>query len=316
MFRPIFRQVRQRLFPFTSIVQTTACRTVLFSTRTSSAATSTPPLLEPIVVLKLNNLRDNAGAVKAKRRVGRGPGSGRGRTCGKGNKGQKSRSGGSVALDFTGGQTKIWRQFPKRGFRNTRHGAPMVGINVGTILDHVEMGRLDASQPITLQAMKEAGIFKANAVKHGVKLLSTGKERLLALPIPLELHVSRASATAIDAIESAGGLVTSFHYNTLALRTILRPEKFDDTNRPKHARPPPKLQPYYTSWHKRGYLNPAVQMRAWFAKQQQEQQEGDAENDVVALEQKFEELMKGFHGISPKETENVNEAKDATSSKL
>jgi hypothetical protein len=173
----------------------------------------------------------------------------------------------------------------------------MVGINVNTILDHVEMGRLDASQPITLQARKNAGIFKANAVKHGVKLLSTGKLRLAQTPIALDLHVSRASSEAIAAVEAAGGHVTSYHYNKLALRTILRPEKYTDATRPKHARPPPKFQPYYTSWHKRGYLHPAVQLRAWFARQQQ-QQPGDYNE---ALEQKFEELMKAYHDASEKE---------------
>jgi large subunit ribosomal protein L15 len=300
------------------IARTNVSPNALFSTRAAAAATTRLRQPEPITFLKLNNLQDNPGAVKKKRRVGRGPGSGRGRTCGKGNKGQKSRSGGSVALDFTGGQTKIWKQFPKRGFRNVRHGAPMVGINVGTILDHVEMGRLDASQPITLLAMRNAGIFKASAVKHGVKLLSTGKQRLAKTPIALELHVSRASSEAIAAVEAAGGVVTSYHYNTLALRTILRPEKYTDATRPKHARPPPKFQPYYTSWHKRGYLHPAVQMRAWFAKLQQQSPANGAaaaNDDIDALEQKFEDLMKVYHDVSPKaETDDGKEPPEKSTS--
>lgn len=248
-----------------------------------TACFSTVVVPEKVTILKLNNLYDNPGAVKLRKRVGRGPGSGHGKTCGRGHKGQKSRSGGHLPLGFEGGQTPLWKLFPKRGFRNRNHGKDMIGINIGTILNYVEMGRLDSTQPITLQSLKNAGLFKANAIKHGVKLLSDGKNQFKETPIALDLHVSRASSAAIAAVESAGGTVTSCHYNQLALRTILRPEKYDDTNRPKIARPPPKFQPYYTSWNKRGYLNPAVQMRSWFAKQTDE-----------SLEAKFEELTKDF----------------------
>lgn len=251
---------------------------------------------EKVTILKLNNLYDNPGAVKLRKRVGRGPGSGHGKTCGKGHKGQKSRSGGSIPIAFEGGQTQLWKLFPKRGFKNKNHGMDMVGINIGTILDHVIMGRLDTSTPITLLSLKNAGLFKANAIKHGVKLLSNGKERLKKTPIALDLHVSRASEAAIAAVEGAGGSVTSCHYNKLALRTVLRPHKYDDTNRPKHARPPPKLQPYYTNWNKRGYLNPAVQLRGWFAKQKDE-----------ALEAQFEELVKDIHVEEHSEEEATKE---------
>lgn len=235
--------------------------------------------MEPVTVLRLNNLQDNPGAVKKKRRVGRGIGSSKGKTCGRGHKGQKARSGGNIHPTFEGGQTKFYKLFPKRGFKNTRHETLMNGVNIGTIQMYIDMKRLDPEQPITVTTLKQAGLFKANAVKHGVKLLAAGKDMLKQ---PVAVHVNRASESAVDAVEAMGGSVVSVHYNKLALRTALRAEKFVDKVQPKHARPPPKWQPYYTSWHKRGYLNPAVQMRLWFEKQQ---------SDSSDLESKFEELL-------------------------
>jgi large subunit ribosomal protein L15 len=220
-----------------------------------------------VTILRLNNLHDNPGAVKKKRRVGRGIGCSKGKTCGRGHKGQKARSGGSIHPTFEGGQTKFYKLFPKRGFKNTRHETVMNGVNLGTIQTYIDMHRLDPEKPITVTALKDAGLFKPSAVKHGVKLLASGKEMLKQ---PLTIQLNRASASAVEAVEAfEGGSVQTVHYNKLALRTALRPEKFVDKYQPKHARPPPKWQPYYTSWHKRGYLNPAVQMRGWFEKQQQ-----------------------------------------------
>jgi large subunit ribosomal protein L15 len=250
--------------------------------------------LEAVTVLRLNNLRDVPGAVTRKRRVGRGIGSSKGKTCGRGHKGQKSRSGGGIHPAFEGGQTPFWRLLPKRGFKNARHGTPMNAVNLGTIQMYIDMQRLDPTAPITITTLKEAGVFKPNAVKHGVKLLASGKE---ILKQPLDVRVNRASAAAIAAVEAIpGGTVTSIHANQLALRTLLRPEKYAATSsanesdkdtvrppRPKHARPPPKLQPYYTSWDKRGYLNPAVQLQAWLQKQQKQ--------DGALLESKFAQLL-------------------------
>jgi hypothetical protein len=177
----------------------------------------------------------------------------------------------------------LYKLFPKRGFKNTRHAEIMNAINLGTIQMYITMQRLDPTQPITIAAMREAGMFKASSVKHGVKLLSTGKETLTH---PLTIRVNRASAAAIAAVEETGGSVVSVHLNKLALRTELRPEKFSDAPIPKRARPPPKYQPYYTSYHKRGYLNPAVQMYNWF---RQKKETHDPRIDD--LEKRFEELL-------------------------
>jgi len=192
--------------------------------------------------------------------VGRGIGSSKGKTCGKGHKGQKSRSGGGPSPRFEGGQTPFYKRIPKRGFTN-KHAQPMVPINVGTLQDYIDMGRLKVSnelnqQPLTMKDLVEAGITKNSSIKHGIKLLAKGKERLRS---PIKIEISRASTSAIEAIEKAGGEITTVHYNRLALRALLKPEKFEVI--PKRARPPPKLMQYYTDYDKRGYLSPEVQLK-------------------------------------------------------
>lgn len=147
-------------------------------------------------------------------------------------------------------------------------------VNLGTIQDYVDMGRLNVSSDrvLTLKDLVDAGVVTGN-VKHGVKLLAKGAERFKT---PLKLNVSRASTQAIEAVERAGGQVTTVHYNRLALRALLKPHKFETI--PKFARPPPKLMPYYLNWNKnRGYLSPQAQMRDLLARRpellQQEKKE-------------------------------------------
>ena len=231
--------------------------------------------------LKLNMLQDNPGATKEKRRKGRGVGSGRGKTSCRGHNGQKSRGSGKVGILFNGGAVKYWKQLPKRGFNNRRHAIVPQPINLRAIALQISMKRLDASQPIDLRAMQLSGLFKPRDVKHGVKLLAFG-ENLLNMHPPLHIVVNRASTSAIRAVERRGGTVKTVHMNRLALRTVLRPQKYINKILPRHARPPPKYQPYYTSWKKRGYLHPAVQMRSWFAKSEENK----------AMEDSFRQILK------------------------
>ena len=211
---------------------------------------------EVVTFIGLNNLSDNEGAIKTKRRVGRGIGSSKGKTCGRGHKGQKARSGGGVSPLFEGGQTKFYKRIPKRGFTNN-NAEPMIPVNVGTLQDYIDMGRLVPSdEPWTMRDLIDAGITTCSSVKYGMKLLAKGKERLRT---PIKLDISRASAGAIEAIEKVGGEVTAVHYNRLALRALLKPEKFDII--PKRASPPPKLMQYYTDYDNRGYLSPEVQLK-------------------------------------------------------
>lgn len=250
-----------RLYSLQSMVQTWR-PLVCAHSFSLNAATKEETKRQVVIPLRLNNLRDNPGAVHNKRRVGRGIGSSKGKTSGRGHKGQKSRSGGNIHPLFEGGQTKLHKLIPKRGFNNKVHATPMVPINVGTLQMYIDMGRLDPSREIGIREMQLAGIFKANAVKHGVKLLGSG-----GLKQPVHLQVNRASQSSVAAVENAGGSVTTVHYNRLALRYLLRPQKFIEP--PRFARPPPKFQPYYTNMKNRGYLNPVIQMKKWLAKNPQ-----------------------------------------------
>ena len=151
--------------------------------------------------MKLNELRDNDGARHKFKRLGRGIGSGKGKTSGKGVKGQKAREG--VALNgFEGGQLPIYRRLPKRGFHNIfrKEYAP---INLGSIERAIDSGRLDAAQPITEQVLMDAGLWRLGTLA-GVRLLARGE-----ITRAVHVTVSGASATAVAAVEKAGGTVTT-----------------------------------------------------------------------------------------------------------
>jgi len=150
--------------------------------------------------MNLNDLRDNPGARLKSKRLGRGIGSGKGKTSGKGVKGQKAREG--VALNgFEGGQLPIYRRLPKRGFNNIfrKEYAPL---NLGVLDKAIADGKLDGSQPITEAGVIAAGL--AAAGKAGVRLLGNG-----AITRAVHITVSGASASAKAAVEAAGGSVTT-----------------------------------------------------------------------------------------------------------
>lgn len=149
--------------------------------------------------MKLNDLRDNAGARHAPRRVGRGIGSGTGKTAGRGQKGQKSRSGVSL-LGFEGGQMPLYRRLPKRGFHNP-FSKDYAEINLGQLQAAVDKGAVDAGQPVTGKALLQAGLVRKS--RDGVKLLARG-----ALEAKLEIKVAAASKAAVAAVEAAGGSIT------------------------------------------------------------------------------------------------------------
>jgi large subunit ribosomal protein L15 len=148
--------------------------------------------------MKLNELRDNQGARKGRVRVGRGIGSGLGKTGGRGQKGQKSRSGVSVH-GFEGGQMPLHMRLPKRGFNNI-FAKDHAEVNVGVIQKLVDAGKLDAGSLIDHAALKAAGVARGG--KDGVRILGKGE-----LSAKLSLRVAGVSAGARAAIEKAGGSV-------------------------------------------------------------------------------------------------------------
>jgi len=149
--------------------------------------------------MRLNELSDRPGATKAKKRLGRGPGSGLGKTSGRGVKGQKARSGVAIK-GFEGGQMPLHRRLPKRGFSNI-FAKKYNELNLGRIQEAVDSGRLDGKKPITVEALKEAGLIRR--AKDGVRLLGQGE-----IKGKLALEVTGASASAIKAVEAKGGTVT------------------------------------------------------------------------------------------------------------
>lgn len=150
--------------------------------------------------MRLNQIADNEGARKDRMRVGRGIGSGKGKTSGRGVKGQKARTGVSVK-GFEGGQTPIHRRLPKRGF-NPLNPQDFEVVNLGRLQAAVEKGRIDASKPVDGAALKAAGLVSGSAA-DGVRLLGTGE-----LKAKLQISVQGASASAVAAVEKAGGSVT------------------------------------------------------------------------------------------------------------
>ena len=151
--------------------------------------------------MNLNELRDNAGSRLKSKRLGRGIGSGKGKTSGKGVKGQKAREG--VALNgFEGGQLPLYRRMPKRGFKNIfrKVYAP---VNLSALAKAIESGRINAAEPITEAVLTGAGLVRGGKV-DGVRLLASGE-----IGLAINVTVSGASAAAIAAVQAAGGSVTT-----------------------------------------------------------------------------------------------------------
>ena len=154
--------------------------------------------------MELNTIRDNPGAHKRSKRVGRGIGSGKGKTCGRGGKGQTARSG--VSLNgFEGGQMPLYRRLPKRGF--TPHNRKRYAeISLVTLQEAVLAQKLDPSQVITADCLKEAGIL--TRLFDGVRVLNTKGLAAGELKVALKLELKGASAPALALIEAAGGTLT------------------------------------------------------------------------------------------------------------
>jgi large subunit ribosomal protein L15 len=148
--------------------------------------------------MKLNELRDKDGATKSRKRVGRGIGSGSGKTAGRGVKGQKSRSG--VAVNgYEGGQMPLYRRLPKRGFRNL-FGTDFNIVSVARIQQAIDAKKLDPKETVTVETLVKAGVVRR--ARDGVRLLGDGE-----LKAKLSFEVAGASKTAVEKIEKAGGSV-------------------------------------------------------------------------------------------------------------
>lgn len=149
--------------------------------------------------MKLHELHDNPGATKRKKRIGRGPGSGMGKTGGRGIKGQKSRSGVSIG-GYEGGQMPLYQRLPKRGFTKPNRKSYAV-INLGLIQKFVDAKKLDASAAITEEALVASGLVRRKL--DGIRVLAKGD-----VTAKLNIAVTGASRAAIEAVEKVGGTLT------------------------------------------------------------------------------------------------------------
>jgi large subunit ribosomal protein L15 len=146
--------------------------------------------------MKLHELRDNEGATKRRKRIGRGPGSGMGKTGGRGIKGQKSRSGVAIK-GYEGGQMPLYQRLPKRGFTKPNRKSYAV-VNLGLIQKFVDAGKIDAGQPITEEVLVTSGLVRRRL--DGIRVLAKGE-----VTGKLDIAVTGASKSAVDAVAKAGG---------------------------------------------------------------------------------------------------------------
>lgn len=175
------------------------------------------------MAVTLNILTDNKGARHRKMRVGRGIGSGKGKTCGRGGKGQTARSGVAIK-GFEGGQTPIYRRLPKRGFNNATRRIEFQAVNVGRVQDFITRKKLDAAKTITPETLLEAGVV--STLNNPVKLLGKGE-----IKDKVTIEVPAASKSAVALVEKAGGKVTV----TRAPKIKKEPRKSDKKSKDKTA---------------------------------------------------------------------------------
>ena len=149
--------------------------------------------------MKLNEISDNEGARKGRMRIGRGIGSGKGKTGGRGGKGQTARTGVRIK-GFEGGQMPLHRRLPKRGFKNTKFARKLNEVNLGKLQAAIDAGSIDAAAKIDAAALVKAGVLRR--AKDGVRLLGGGE-----IKAKVTLAVFGASKSAVAAVEKAGGSV-------------------------------------------------------------------------------------------------------------
>lgn len=193
-------------------------------------------------ILALNALHDCPGATQKAKRVGRGIGSGLGKTCGRGHKGQKARSGRGPGPLFEGGQTPVHQKVPRKGKHWTLPKHQKQTVALGELAAAIREGKLTPERTVCMRALKEAGLVdKKRARRNGVMILSSGSEKLKH-----SVHVEATSyePAARRALEELGGSCQAVYYNDLGMRALMQPEKFP-LGLPRPAWPPARLAPYY-----------------------------------------------------------------------
>ncbi|KAI6353083.1 hypothetical protein MCOR25_009192 [Pyricularia grisea] len=207
-----------------------SCRATLTTATTTPIISSAPSITTLLSALSLqtrrqasilSNLRDNPGAYNKRKRVGRGPSSGYGKTAGRGQKGRKAR--GAVNPWFQGGQTSLLGVWGRKGFVNHR-AEDLAEVNLDRLQAWIDSGRIDATQQITPREMVRSGL--AARGKDGIKIIARGSEKLKT---PIDIVASRVSASAIEAIEALGGKVQTRYYTKQTIQRLVRGEMVHTT---------------------------------------------------------------------------------------
>ncbi|GAA5950022.1 hypothetical protein JCM3765_004167 [Sporobolomyces pararoseus] len=256
------------------------------SSTSTSSPSSTSSRTYATHISTLGNLSPAPGSTHNRKRIGRGIGSGRGGTSGRGHKGQGARSGnGKPKLHFAGGQTPITRAFPKRGFKNPSK-QDLVPLNLERLQHWIDKGLIDPTQPITMRELYETRCV--HGVHDGVKILGDGAQYLTTPN--LQIEASKASQTAIKAIEALNGTFVARYENRLTLRALIRPFSFFAKSLPLPGKANPITRRdllYYSNPKNRGYL--ALQ-QAERSRSSGGNQSGD---EVIAQEVESREVKTG-----------------------
>ena len=176
--------------------------------------------------MNLNELKPKEGSKKARTRVGRGIGSGKGKTSGVGQKGQKSRSGVAIK-GFEGGQMPLYQRLPKVGFRNGQFATKLSELTLGKLQAAIDTKKIDPKKPIDEKTLVEARVIKNK--RDGVKLLASGE-----LKTKVELKLTKASKAAVEAVEKAGGKIEFLTIEEI--RAANKKEKSSDKKDPKKVK--------------------------------------------------------------------------------
>jgi len=208
-----------------------------------SRALTTTPSQAPLTQF---NISDNPGARKRAIRWARGPGSGRGKTAGRGHKGQKAREGHKIKPWFEGGKTPLHRRLPKIGVPNLPNKLELTPLTIGRVIEFIRKGRLDPRETITMRKLWKSGAV--TKIYDGVKLSEEGSELLEQLKVPLRIEVLDSTEASQQAVAAAGGLVKNVWFNRVTLRAHLKPEKFLRLPR-SNGIPPPRFAKKYPDIH-------------------------------------------------------------------
>ncbi|POY72592.1 hypothetical protein BMF94_4419 [Rhodotorula taiwanensis] len=227
----------------------------------------------------LGNLSPHPGSAHKRKRIGRGIGSGKGGRATRGQKGQKARAGnGKPKAHFEGGQTPLTMRYPKRGFTNPLK-QNLVPLNLERLQHWIDRGLIDPSRPITMHELFQSRCI--HGIQDGVKLLGDGAEHFRTPNV--NITVSKASQSAISAIEALGGTLVARYENRLTLRALTRPESFfaKGLDLPGKANPISRRELlYYSNEKNRGYL--AIERLADRGEREQAHEPAKAEEDKPA----------------------------------